>query len=93
GPIPERFRRGEINLDDAIDLSDAVRLLLGLFAGAGIPCEDAADVNDDSRVDVSDPITLLGRLFLGRDALPGPTTCGADPTEDALTCATPYCSQ
>ncbi len=35
------FRRGDANADGAVDLSDAVRILLRLFGGRSISCADA----------------------------------------------------
>jgi hypothetical protein len=85
----EVFRRGDVNADDALDLSDAVTTLEYLFGGEEIvACEDAADANDDGTVDISDPVAELGYLFLGSSPLPPPFgACGADPTEDSLACA------
>ena len=77
------FRRGLVNPDGDSDIGDAVFLLLYLFAGAGITCEDAADVNDDGSIDVSDPIALLGFLFLGSGPPGRPyAECGPDPSPD-----------
>jgi hypothetical protein len=84
-----RFRRGDANGDGALDLSDAVGILLELFAAAAPPpsCEDADDANDDGRLDVSDPIFFLEALFRGGGLPPAPHPgCGEDPTPDSLTC-------
>ncbi|MCA8962980.1 MAG: hypothetical protein KDC38_20800, partial [Planctomycetes bacterium] len=67
----------------------AVTLLTILFIGGVAPsCVDAADSNDDGAVDVADAIHLLGYLFSGTAAPPAPgaTTCGVDPSADALGC-------
>ena len=82
------FNRGDINVDGAINLSDAIYLLQGLFLGGPPPsCQDAADVNDDGAVNLSDPIYLLNALFLGGPQPPAPyQQCGADLTPDTLTC-------
>ena len=86
------FRRGDVNSDTKVDISDPIRLLMSLFLGAPAPsCLDAADATDDGRVDISDGIFLLGDLFrgeLGSVILsPGPFLCGLDPTGDGLDCA------
>ena len=89
------FRRGDSNDDGAVDLSDAVCTLEYLFAqgGGGIcarrDCLAARDTDDDGVIDLSDPIRLLNFLFLGAPAPPAPFAggCGADPTPDALGCA------
>jgi hypothetical protein len=78
-----RFRRGDMNQDSKVDISDSIALLGHLFLGAsGLPCLESADANDSGRVDISDAIFLLDYLFLG-DTLPpepgaGPA-CGFDP--------------
>jgi L-ascorbate metabolism protein UlaG (beta-lactamase superfamily) len=71
-----------------MDLSDAVQMLLCLFAGGPCPdCADAADVNDDGARDVSAPVYLLGFLFTGGPPPPAPgLICGIDPTVDELGC-------
>lgn len=83
-----RFVRGETNGDGAVDISDAVSVLLHLFAGTvAITCEDAADTNDDGAVDVSDALTLLAHFFAGGIAPRAPfTSCGIDLTGDAIGC-------
>jgi hypothetical protein len=46
-------------------------------------------VRGEAALDISDAIRLLDFLFLGAQAPPdpGPTTCGVDPTPDAIGCA------
>ena len=84
----EPFRRGDVNADGEIDLSDAVAELGVLFLGTGeIRCDDAADANDDGGLDISDAITILGYLFLGTSTIAEPLDCGADPSGDGLGCA------
>jgi len=62
-------RRGDVNLDGVLDISDPVSLLVHLFQGAPAPaCPAAADFNEDRAVDISDPIAILGHLFLGQTA-------------------------
>ena len=66
GPPPEIFRRGDVEPDGTVLISDAIRTLGFLFLGdAELPCPDAADWNDDGRLDISDPVGMLGWLFLG----------------------------
>ena len=82
-----RFRRGEVNLDGRVDISDAVRTLSFLFlGGAPIGCMDAADSDDNGNVNITDPIYLLNHLFLGGRELPPPgiDACGEDPSADEL---------
>ena len=88
------FRRGDVQDDGSVDLSDALKILLHLFAGAGsLPCPDAADTDDDGTVELSDAIGILDFIFRSRaaPAAPGPV-CGTDPTADEFTsCSSTRC--
>ncbi|MEM7261880.1 MAG: FG-GAP-like repeat-containing protein [Planctomycetota bacterium] len=83
------FRRGDVNVDGSVDITDAVVLLENLFV-TGSPvlnCPDGADTNDDATVDVSDAVSLLSYLFVPASPeppTPGTGACGADPTADTL---------
>lgn len=86
GPTPQ-FLRGDVNLDLAVEISDAISVLGALFVpGTPSPsCPDTADANDDGGFDVSDAIAILSHLFSGAGPLPMPfPTCGTDPTPDSL---------
>ena len=75
-----RYVRGDINDDLRVDVSDAVRLLLHLFAGRVAACPAAGDSNGDSEVDVSDVAYLLNHLFRGGPPVPPPFPgCGVVP--------------
>ena len=82
------FKRADVNADETVNLSDSIRLLDILFAGAeGSGCLGATDSNDDGRVNLSDVIAILEHLFQGAPALPDPFfQCGPDPTSDDLGC-------
>ena len=82
------FRRGNVNDDATIDLSDATYGFNHLFVGGPPPpCLDAADSNDDGELNLSDGIYLLSHLFLGGLPPPPPYDFeGADPTPDTLFC-------
>jgi hypothetical protein len=81
------FVRADANGDGELDVSDAVLILLVLFAGAQADCSAAGDANDDGELNVSDPIQLLQYLFLGAEPPRSPfPECGVDPTADLLTC-------
>ena len=83
----DRFRRGDVDADLDVGLTDAVVLLGGLFLGRGpVACPDAADADDDGRISVSDAIYLLGYRFRGGPPPPdpGPDHCGLDRTIDEL---------
>ncbi len=91
------FKRGDSNVDDAVDITDAIFSLSYLFIGnAEITCFDAADANDDGQVDISDPLTALGYLFTGGVIIPAPgvSECGPDETDDPLDCVSyEHCPQ
>ena len=83
------FRRGDVNADGELSISDALALRRWLFlCEAGPPCRDTADVNDDGVVNLVDTIYILGSLFL--DGAPPSEPAfepGIDPTADGLPCA------
>jgi hypothetical protein len=84
-----QFRRGLIDSNEAVDLTDPVYLLNYLFASGPPPsCPKAADVNDTGNLDLTDAVYLLGHLFLGGPPPAEPfQDCGPDPTIDPLPCA------
>ncbi len=88
------FRRGDVNDDGSVDISDPIVILGYLFSGASIPtCMDASDSNDDAQVNVGDAIHLLGYIFNNGTPppAPGPFTCGPDVTDDTLGCYSNSC--
>jgi hypothetical protein len=91
------FRRGDSNGDGSFVIADPINTLQFLFTGLGaLPCEDAADSNDDGILNITDGVHSLAFLFLGGPPPPppGPSECGADPTDDALGCeASPACGE
>jgi hypothetical protein len=92
--LPPFFRRGDANSDGGEDISDAVAILLHLFAGGAEPaCMKSADADDDGTVVVTDAVFLLDYLFQGGDPPPAPLgSCGLDATADSLACeAHPAC--
>jgi hypothetical protein len=80
-----RFRRGDANNDNTMNIADAVCTLSHLFAAGAAPaCLDAADTNDDGALDLADGVYILQNLFANGPALPEPyPACGTDPTPDA----------
>jgi lamin tail-like protein len=74
-----RFRHGNCNSDQTIDISDGLTILLYLFAGRGPPpCVDGCDVNGNQTVGIEDAILLLQHLFAPLGASipsPGPGEC------------------
>ncbi len=83
-----QFRRGDANVDNAVNIADAVFNLRYIFAdGASPSCLDAADANDDGSVNIADVITILHYLFVSADNLPEPfEECGVDETPDTINC-------
>lgn len=78
------LRRGDCNHDGMLDISDAVRLLGGIFQGeAPFDCADACDMNDDGGIDVGDVIVTLNQIF---GIAPVDLSCLVDSTADALDC-------
>ncbi|MCZ6793227.1 MAG: dockerin type I domain-containing protein [Planctomycetota bacterium] len=58
--------RGDVNQDDTLNVTDAVRILGFLFRGGEAPaCPAQADVDADGNVNLTDPIFVLNFLFLG----------------------------
>jgi len=82
------FLRGDVNVDERVDVTDIVFLLNYLRGFLDeVPCEDGADVDDSGRIDVADAVELFSFLFLGRvDAIE--LRYAPDMTEDALGCGT-----
>jgi hypothetical protein len=80
-PQPIMFRRGFVNGDLRIDISDAIFLLSWLFAGSTAPtCMAAANANGQGKVDLSDAIWLLSWIFTGGPRPPDPfSSCGEAP--------------
>lgn len=81
------FVRGDVNLDDRVNVSDVIHLLRHLFVGWSIRCQDSADANDTGTLDVTDAVVQLEFLFLNGPAFPPPyPQAGIDPTPDELGC-------
>jgi hypothetical protein len=83
------FRRGEVNGDGILDVSDPIALLFHVFLGerTAYYCREAMDADDNGRVEISDATFILQYLFLGgpEPGVPG-RPCGVDPTPDDLGC-------
>ncbi len=92
-PQAALFRRGDLNVDNAVNLADVVMLLTYLFSDASVSCLSSGDINDDSVCNLADPVGLLAYLFADgvEPAVPF-RACGADPTPDSLGCESfPLC--
>jgi len=87
--MPGDFRRGDVNGDGILDISDAIADLAYQFLGTFVAiCLDAHDFNDSGDVDISDSISSLSFQFVGGVSLPPPApghiNCGPDPTADTV---------
>ena len=71
-PRPIAFLRGDVDASGDLDLGDPITLLMGLFGGGALPCEDAADFDGDAALQLSDAILLLNHLYAGGPAPPAP---------------------
>ncbi len=91
----ERFRRGDVDGNGALELTDVIRALNFVFAdGEPLDCLDAADIDDNGELELTDMIRSLNYQFTGTAAGPEPPgsfACGIDPTNDFLTCESYTC--
>ena len=87
-PAGTPFLRGDANGDgEVIPVSDAITILSGLFAGAAIACELAADVNGDGATDIADPVAMLNFGFGGGPPPPHPfPDCGVSAAPTMVPC-------
>jgi len=86
--------RGDANANGVIEpLADGITALNYLFVGGStVSCLDTLDCNDDASVNLADPIMLLTWGFAMGSPLPAPfPDCGADPTDDLLSCDASGC--
>jgi hypothetical protein len=83
------FRRGDVDANARVNLTDAIVLLQHLFGRAAAPpCASAADANDNGNLEIGDGLAILLYVFLGQETLAEPlASCGVDPTWDDLGCA------
>jgi len=87
-PAPQ-FIRADANLDLTVDIADAIKVLLHLFAGLPVGCSDALDTDDSGTLNVTDATGILNYLFKSGAAPSAPfPTKGTDPTADSLGCTT-----
>lgn len=81
------FRRGDVDGNGSLDISDDIRNLSYQFLGTFNPgCLDALDVNDSGQIEISDPLWSLYFQFAGGAPPPAPghLSCGADPTDETV---------
>ena len=93
GPCPPpagSFARGDADGSGGIDITDPIRVVLGLYLGDPLDCRRAADADDSGEIEITDAVYLLGYLFLAGPPPPGPFPgCGEDATSDPLDCLEP----
>jgi cytochrome c553 len=66
---PVQLRRGDADLNGAIELTDAVRILSFLFLGSPLDtCLPAADADENGARELTDAVSILSHLFLGAPA-------------------------
>jgi hypothetical protein len=68
---PALVARGDVNVDERLDLADPVSLLGHLFRGVPAACPAAGEVNGDGKIDLTDAVVLLIGLFQGGPAPAG----------------------
>jgi len=82
-PPATPFHRGDADDNGAINITDAVTILLSLFAGSGpLGCNESGDTDNSGGIDLTDAVLLLDYLFRGGPppAHAGPDVpCGTDP--------------
>ena len=84
--FPPVFVRGDATLDERLDISDVIVILVHLSQGGPLGCADAADATDDGLLDISDPIAVARLLFMGESSGLDIGRFGPDETQDALGC-------
>ena len=83
------FLRGDVNVDERIDVADIIVLVCWL-EGEGeteLPCLDGADVDDNGRIDIVDAAELFVYLFDGDPDQDIVLRYAPDTTDDELDCA------
>ncbi len=82
------FIRGDVNVDNSVNIADGVAVLNILFTGAtGVDCLSARDANDDDSVNIADAVYILNFLFVsGPEPVSPFPSCGSDLTMGSLGC-------
>ena len=85
----QTFRRGDVDADGSVDLSDVFKFLNVTFLGApaAVDCDKAYDFDGDGDRDTADAIYMLEYQFTGGPNPPGPFgDCGVEAADTGLTC-------
>ncbi len=82
------FRRGDVDRNGVLELTDVIKALNFQFVGGIIiECEDTIDVDDNGALELTDAIRSLNFQFAGSAGPPEPPghlTCGPDVNTDSL---------
>jgi len=89
-PFARWFRRGDADCNGTLSVTDGIRVLRALFAGAGLCCEAAADSDGDGRVVISDAVRIFQFLFIAGAPLDSFERCDPRPVV-SLDCETATC--
>jgi len=89
---PMTYRRGDVNNDTFLNISDPSALVVRLFrGGAAPPCERAADADGSETINISDAIYIFDYLFKAGPPPAEPfAACGVTP-DSALPCDNSIC--
>ncbi|MBI4601553.1 MAG: VCBS repeat-containing protein [Planctomycetes bacterium] len=93
-PDEKRFIRGDADADGDVDITDAITILLHLFAGGPAPCLEAMDINRYyTGVNVADASHLASFLFLSgwTPEPPYPDCARFETLRDRLPCERSAC--
>jgi hypothetical protein len=91
-PASPRFIRGDIDGDLSVTSADADSIWEYLFGSYTPTCLDALDANDSGWIDVEDWFHVDQYInSSGPAPLPPFPSCGTDPTDDELDCASHPC--
>jgi hypothetical protein len=84
GLLAQSTRRGDVNQDGLVDLSDVIGILRSLYGLEYSPCLSSADANADGSVDITDVVNLSQQVFLGREETVSLSDGDEEPCADAL---------
>ncbi|MBN1421873.1 MAG: hypothetical protein JXP34_24080, partial [Planctomycetes bacterium] len=85
--LPRIFVRGDVDMNGAVEMGDALDLLRALFGGGQPPCPKAADADDSGTLTLGDVVRILNFLYGGGgEPAPPYPAAGQDPTLDDLLC-------
>jgi hypothetical protein len=88
-PPQQPFKRGDVDGNGLLDITDPIRNLtfqfIGLPGGEQPTCLDALDDDGNNQIEITDPITSLQIQFVGGAPVdPGFESCGPDNDNDPI---------